>query len=147
MTVRRPAHEALKLDVAGARALKHAPVRFDLNGIAKGYGLDRLTKVPRFIGLIRALLSIDGELRTLKGHPDGAPRAVAMEVPQRDRRGRQAAVDLADAAIATSNDDRNFVQAGSRTISHTMDPALGLPLLHSTASVSVHDPDCATADA
>ena len=144
---RRPAHEVLELDVPGARARKHAPMRFDLNGIAKGYGVDRLAEVALAQGLTRALLSIDGELRALQGHPDGTPWAVAVDTPDPAARTPHAVVELTDAAIATSGDYRHFVRAGSRTLSHTMDPARGHPLLTSPASVSVLAPDCCSADA
>ena len=144
---RLPAQQVLELDVAGARALKHGAMRFDLNGIAKGYGVDRLAEVALSFGLTRALVSIDGELRALDGHPDGTPWAVAVELPDHDRHGPHAVVELVDAAIATSGDYRHRVQAGTRRLSHTMDPALGLPLLQSPASVSVLAPDCASADA
>ena len=144
---RRPAHEVLELDVPGARARKHAPMRFDLNGIAKGYGVDRLAEVALARGLTRALLSIDGELRALQGHPDGTPWAVAVDRPDYGSRTPQAVVEMADAAIATSGDYRHFVRAGRRTLSHTMDPAQGHPLLASPASVSVLAQDCASADA
>ena len=43
---RLPAHEVLEIDHAAGRARKHAPLTLDLNGIAKGYGVDRLAGTP-----------------------------------------------------------------------------------------------------
>lgn len=145
--VRRPAHMVLELDPAQGRARKHGPLTLDLNGIAKGYGVDRLAEVARAHGLRHALLAIDGELRALGGRADGRPWAVAVERPDHDRRAAEALVELSEAAVATSGDYRHWVTVGAQKLSHTMDPKRGAPLRTSPASVTVMAPDCMRADA
>ncbi len=145
--VRKPAHSVLELDPVQRRARKHAPLTLDLNGIAKGYGVDRLTEVARAHGLRHALLAIDGELRALGGQADGRPWAVAVERPDHDRRAAQAMLELSEAAVATSGDYRHWVTIGAQKLSHTMDPTRGAPLRKSPASVTVVAPDCMQADA
>jgi thiamine biosynthesis lipoprotein len=55
-------------------------------------------------------------------------------------------VPLADLALATSGDYRNyFVRDGVR-VSHTIDPNTGRPITHNLASVSVIHTSCMTAD-
>ncbi|SLN62919.1 FAD:protein FMN transferase [Roseisalinus antarcticus] len=76
-----PAHEVLELDMAGGRSRRLAPRCFDLSGIAKGYGVDRLAEVAQAFGLPDALVAIDGELRALGTQPGGVPRSVAIERP------------------------------------------------------------------
>lgn len=142
---RRPAHEVLDLD--GSRVRKTAPLMLDLNGIAKGHGVDRLAEVLSDHGLCDALVGIDGEMRALGLRPDGRPWTIAVEVPDPDRRAPQSILTLQDAAVATSGDYRHRVLVQGRPLSHTMDPARGAPLLACPASVSVIAPTCAMADA
>ncbi|WP_029057601.1 FAD:protein FMN transferase [Stappia stellulata] len=148
LSATRPAaHDVLELDTAGGRARKHAPVSLDLNGIAKGYGVDRLAEVARAFAIPGALLAIDGELRALGTQPDGAPWTVAIEDPDPLARKPCAILALEDAAIATSGDYRHFVEVGGKRLSHTMDPKRGGPLAHAPASVTVVADTCMAADA
>lgn len=142
---RRPAHDVLELD--GARVRKLAPLALDLNGIAKGYGVDRLADVLRDHGLRDALVGIDGEMRALGLRPDGTPWTIAVEAPEHHRRSPHSILALQDAAVATSGDYRHWVTVQGRSLSHTMDPRRGAPLLESPASVTVIAPTCAEADA
>lgn len=142
---RRPAHEVLELD--GNRVHKTAAVTLDLNGIAKGYGVDRLAEVLRDHGFRDALVGIDGELRALGLRPDGSAWTIAVEAPNRDRRAPHSILTLQDASVATSGDYRHWVTVQGRDLSHTIDPARGAPLLAPPASVTVIAPTCAEADA
>ena len=144
---RIPAWEALTLDPAAGTARKHAPVSVDLNGIAKGYGTDRLADVLSVHGIAAALVGIDGEMRAMGLRPDGEAWTIAVEAPDRDRRAPHSILALQDAAVATSGDYRHWVRVGSGTLSHTMDPHRGAPLAQSPASVTVIAPTCAEADA
>jgi thiamine biosynthesis lipoprotein len=145
--VRRPAHAALELDAPAARARKRAPLSLDLDGIAKGYGVDRLSGTLGGFGIGAALVGIDGEVRATGLRPDGAPWAVAVEAPDVDRRGPQSILALEDAAVATSGDYRHWVEVQGRRLSHTMDPRRGAPLVEAPASVTVVARTCAAADA
>lgn len=142
---RSPAHE--RLDLAGSRVRKTAAVTLDLNGIAKGHGVDRLAEVLRDHGVTDALVGIDGEMRALGLRPDGRPWTVAIEAPDAGRRAPQAILALQDAAVATSGDYRHRITVGSRRLSHTMDPARGAPAPETPASVTVVARTCAEADA
>ncbi|HBF31432.1 FAD:protein FMN transferase [Rhizobium sp.] len=144
---RSPAHDMLELDRANGRAKKHAPMRFDLNGIAKGYGVDRLMQVACEHGIDAGLFAIDGELRALGTQPDGGGWTIAIEAPDLQQRSAHSILDLQDAAIATSGDYRHWIDIGHRRLSHTMDPRLGMPLGKSPASVTVVASDCMSADA
>jgi thiamine biosynthesis lipoprotein len=142
---RRPAHEELDLD--GGRVRKTAPLMLDLNGIAKGHGVDRLAEVLSDNGLRDALVGIDGEMRATGLRPDGQPWTIAVEAPDPDRRAPRSILTLQDAAVATSGDYRHRVTVQGRHLSHTMDPGRGAPLVACPASVSVIAPSCAMADA
>ena len=142
---RVPAYAVLEIN--GAQVRKSAPIALDLNGIAKGYGVDRLADTLRGHGIADALVGIDGEMRALGLRPDGQPWAIAVEAPDRERRTPHSILALQDAAVATSGDYRHWVEVQGRRLSHTMDPHRGRPLLASPASVSVVARNCAEADA
>ena len=144
---RGPAHEGLELDRAGGRARKHGAMRFDLNGIAKGYGVDRLAAVAVDHGLSGALVAIDGELRALGCRPDGSGWPVAVEAPVPGHRAVHSVLALADAAVATSGSYRHFVELGGRRLGHTMDPRTGAPLAGAPDQVTVLACDAMSADA
>ncbi|CTQ34003.1 FAD:protein FMN transferase [Jannaschia rubra] len=142
---RLPAHAALEID--GDRVRKIAPVALDLNGIAKGYGVDRLAETIRDHGIGDGLVGIDGEMRALGLRPDGQAWTIAIEAPDAERRTLRSVVALENAAVATSGDYRHRVEVGRRRLSHTMDPNRGAPLAASPASVTVLARTCAEADA
>lgn len=142
---RQPSHEVLEID--GVRVRKSAPVALDLNGIAKGYGVDRLAETLRDHGIENALVGIDGEMRATGLRPDGEAWTIAVEAPDPERRAPHSILALHDAAVATSGDYRHWVEVQGRRLSHTMDPGRGAPLIASPASVTVVARTCAEADA
>jgi len=143
---RVPAYKALELDVAQQQVRKHNPIALDLNGIAKGYGVDRLAEVLSGFDIGAALVGIDGEMRAFGLGPDGAPWTIAVEAPDPDRRVAHSVLALENAAVATSGDYRHWVDVQGRRLSHTMDPTRRAPLLASPASVTVVAQSCAEAD-
>jgi thiamine biosynthesis lipoprotein len=146
-TDRVPTHEALEIDAGNGLVLKTSPVALDLNGIAKGYGVDRLAETLVAHGIDDALVGIDGEMRALGLRPDGQAWTIAVEAPDPTRRAPHTILALQDAAVATSGDYRHWVEVQGRRLSHTMDPARGAPLIASPASVTVVARTCAEADA
>lgn len=142
---RRPADEVLELDANHAR--KSAPVTLDLNGIAKGYGVDRLAETLQRHAIPAALVGIDGEMRAMGLRPEGSAWPIAIESPDPARRAAHAVLELHDAAVATSGDYRHRVRVGGRDLSHTMDPRQGGPVIAPPASVTVIARSCAEADA
>lgn len=144
---RVPAHKLLELDLAGGRARKHGTASFDLNGIAKGYGVDRLAAAASAHGLEGALLAIDGELRALGSRPDGSGWPVAVEAPMPGHRAVHSVLALADAAVATSGNYRHYVDLGDRRLGHTIDPRTGAPLATASDQVTVLAQDGISADA
>jgi thiamine biosynthesis lipoprotein len=148
MSATRPsAGDALDLDTAMGRLRKRAPVAIDLNGIAKGYGTDRLAETLIAFGIDAALVGIDGEMRGLGLRPDGSPWSIAIEAPDPERRRTHSILALEDAAVATSGDYRHWVEVRGRRLSHTMNPQKRAPLIDAPASVTVIARTCAEADA
>jgi thiamine biosynthesis lipoprotein len=137
----------LTLEIGESHVRRSAPIALDLNGIAKGYGVDRLADTMRGHSITNALVGIDGEMRALGHRPDGQPWAIAVEAPDREARRPHSVLSLQDAAVATSGDYRHWVEVQGRRLSHTMDPVRGRPLQGSPASVTVVARTCAEADA
>lgn len=131
----------------GLRLRKRVPITLDLNGIAKGFGVDELARVLSAHGVRHYLVAIDGEVRAAGGRPDGTPWQVAIEAPEEGRRSVDSTVDLIDGALATSGDYRHFVERDGERHAHTMDPKNRAPLRHGMASVTVRAETCMAADA
>lgn len=142
-----PADRLLEIDLPGGRARKHGPIALDLCGIAKGYGVDQLGRALDAHGIGSWLVGIDGELSARGAKPDGTAWTIALEAPDDERRAAMAAIELADAAVATSGDYRHWAVVDGRRVSHTMDPRSGAPLQGGLASVTVVAAHCVDADA
>lgn len=144
---RPPAHEILELDSDELKLHKMAPLALDLSGIAKGYAVDQMMVVLRGVGITDALVGLDGEMRAAGKRIDGHPWTIAIERPDYEARAPLSIIELTDRAVATSGDYRHWVDAGSKRLSHTMNPARGGPLTDGPASVTVLTVSCMEADA
>lgn len=144
---RIPAYEAMALDGTVRKVCKKRSIALDLNGIAKGYGVDQLADVLRGFGITSGLVGIDGEMRAFGLRPDASPWTIAIEAPDPERRAPHSMLELEDAAVATSGDYRHWVEVGDKRLSHSMDPRKGAPVIGSPASVTVIAQSCAEADA
>lgn len=89
--------------------------KVDIGGIGVGYGVDRAAEVLREQG-VDGLVSVGGEVAAAGGR-GSQPWRVGVRDP-REGRDRLAAVELEDAALATSG---NYVEP------HVLDPSTGEP--------------------
>jgi thiamine biosynthesis lipoprotein len=138
-----------RVAVSGATLVKsRSEVVCDLSAIAKGYGVDALSEALLNLGHRNHLVEIGGELRSRGFRPDGRPWQVAIEVPEAGT-GREIhrIIPLADRAMATSGDYRNYYEQDGQRVSHTIDPRSGRPIRHEVASVTVLHPEAMLADA
>lgn len=144
---RHCAGSALVLEPRRHRLRKRGKLRLDLNGIAKGFGVDELARALEAAGIRNYLVGIDGEMRARGRKPGGQPWSVAVEKPLRGERQVMGVMELEDAAIATSGDYRQWVEIAGQSYAHTLDPGTGAPLRNRLASVSVVAGSCMLADA
>lgn len=142
-----PTHTVLELDVPGRRARKHARFALDLSGIAKGFAVDEMMRTVKAFGISNGLVGLDGELEASGMKPDGTPWRIAVEKPDYELRSPLGAIELNDAAVATSGDYRHWIEVGGTRLSHTMDRSRGGPIDNAIASVSVVALNCTEADA
>ena len=146
-SVRTSASAALEVDPQRNQVRKRAPLTLDLNGIAKGFGVDELARCLEGRGITHYLVGIDGEMRARGVKPGGQPWVVALEKPNRGVREVMGVMELGDAAIATSGDYRHWVDVAGQSYAHTMNPATGAPLCNPLAAVTVVAANCMLADA
>ncbi len=119
-------------------------MHIDLGGIAKGYILDQMMRVLENSGIERALINGGGDV--VAGGPPPGQGGWTVAVPSAEPEGGRAAVQLVDAALATSGNTYRYVEIDGVRYSHIVDPASGLGLTHGLV-VSVYARDGMTADA
>lgn len=144
---RLSSREALTVDTQRHQVRKRGPLKLDLSGIAKGFGVDELARCLEGWGITSYLVGIDGEMRASGLKPDGQAWCVALEKPERGKREVMGVMELSNAAIATSGDYRHWVDVAGQSYAHTMNPATGAPLRNALVAVTVVASSCMRADA
>ena len=122
-------------------------VYIDLSAIAKGYGVDTVASYLDTLGIQDYLVEIGGELIGKGFSPRGDYWRVAVEKPLPGQHMVERVIDVADFAVATSGDYRNYFEKDGVRFSHTIDPRTGRPISHSLASVTVLSEQAMLADA
>jgi thiamine biosynthesis lipoprotein len=131
----------------GTRALRLAAgVTLDLDGISKGFALDRAAAALRARGVDDALLNFGGQLLSV-GPPPGTPaRKALVATPGASGGEALLAVELRDASLSTSADSDRVRRIAGREAGHLIDPRSGTFVLF-PGSVSVLAATGALADA
>lgn len=127
---------------------ERVPLELDVDGIAPGYAVDRISDCLAQRRLPDHLVEIGGEVRARGRRADGRPWQVAVEAPVAGEREAYAGLQLADLAVSTSGDYRDARRLrDGRVVSHTIDPRTGEPVSHGLVSVTVVHPRAVDADA
>lgn len=136
-----------RLALDGDALFQPGGLKLDLNGIAKGFGVDQAAAALDRAQVKSYLVEVGGELRGVGAKPDGQPWWVELERPPTANDAEKTIVALHDLAVATSGDYRRFFDHNGRRYAHTLDPATGAPTANPTVSVTVLAKDCISADA
>jgi FAD:protein FMN transferase len=128
---------SIAFDRDGHRLCRKSEVALDLCGIAKGYGVDRLSEVLSEYGIARHLVAIDGEIRAGAAQPDGRGWRIGIEKPDETAREVALGIEIADMAVATSGNYRHVRDVSGQKVSHIVDPGTGRPVDNRLLSVSV----------
>lgn len=137
-----------RLALEGARVFQPGGVRLDFSGIAKGFGVDEVSRALAYLGLPDHLVEIGGELRGSGVKSDGLPWWGEIAAPPGAALpGGPLRVALHGLSLATSGDYRRRFEHGGQTYSHSIDPRTGRPVAAGLRSVSVVAADCMDADA
>lgn len=136
----------VKLDEAAHTiALDEAHVRIGLGGIAKGYAVDRASKVLADAGVTTFFVQAGGDLFTQGVKPDGNPWIAGIRDPRGPESDYFAMMPVNDHAFSTAGDyERSYMVSGKR-YHHIIDPRTGYPATASR-SVTIWAPTALLAD-
>ena len=118
-------------------------MRLDVGSIAKGYACDEALKTLRANGCPRAMVAGSGDISA--GDPPPGRKGWRIEVVGLDLDDAASApapvvIEIANAAIATSGDRNQRLDANGKRFSHILDPRTGQPLTdHALVSVVAKD--------
>lgn len=125
--------------------IKKQGVSITLGGIAKGYAVDRATKLLHDAGFVSFMIQAGGDMY-VSGKKGPHPWTVAIRDPRGARDAMFATTPIEDRSFSTSGDyERGFVKDGVR-YHHILDPRTGQPA-RGSRSVTIRARDAFTADA
>lgn len=139
-------YEHVKID-AGAHTvfLDESHVRISLGGIAKGYAVDRASRVLADAGIASFYVQAGGDLFTHGTKSDGTPWLAGIRDPRGAEGDYFAMMPVSDHAFSTAGDyERSYVVGGKR-YHHIIDPRTGYPATASR-SVTIWAPTALLAD-
>lgn len=115
-----------------------------LDGIAKGYIVDRTMDVLRSAGIRHAMINAGGDICVLGSKGDGIPWTIGVQDPMNKNECLET-IKMTNGAVATSGNYEVYFDR-EKLYHHIISPKLGVPVSGPT-SVSVAAPDTMTADA
>ncbi len=104
-------------------SFKHDGMGVTLDGIAKGYIIDRSMAVIESRGIKGALINAGGDIRAMGGKANGTPWKVAIQDPW-ESEGTIGSIDLVNGAVATSGNYRIYYDE-EKIFHHIVDPSTG----------------------
>jgi thiamine biosynthesis lipoprotein len=128
-------YKHVKLD-GGAQSvfLDEPHVLIGLGGIAKGFAVDRASKVLLDAGVQSFYVQAGGDLYAHGSKPDGTPWVAGVRDPRGPEGDYFAVIALHDRAFSTAGDYERAYVVGGKRYHHIIDPHTGYP---ATASRSV----------
>ena len=99
-------------------------MQLDLGAIAKGYAADEALDVLKRLGIRSALVAMSGDI-ALGDAPPGQ-RGWKIAIAASDK-----VLELANAAVSTSGDSEQYLEANGKRYSHIVDPGTGIALTNS----------------
>ena len=108
--------------------LDQAGMRLDLGGIGKGFAADAALAVLADLGIRRALVAASGDLAIGDPPPGRNGWSVGIDAPNAGAEGFTRLLELCNAAVSTSGDSTQNLEAGGLRYSHIVDPATGMGL-------------------
>lgn len=141
-----------KIQLTGGKVVKQDPrTILDCSAIAKGYGVDAVSKLLTSKGIQNYMVDIGGEVVVRGKNPKMNRWRIGINKPIDDslsvKQELQTILEVSDVGMATSGNYRKFYYKDGKKYAHTIDPRLGTPIQHSVLSATVIAKDCTTADA
>jgi thiamine biosynthesis lipoprotein len=139
-----------KISYCNGKLYKADPrITLNFNAIAKGWAVDKVSELLVKSGYTDFVIDIGGEV-TAQGSRNGKPWRVGIQVPTETADGpitAMKAIELNNAAVATSGNYRNYHEVNGKRYSHILNPTTGYPERSSLLSVTVVAENCTIADA
>ena len=130
-------YRKLHLDAAKHTVtLDEEGMQLDAGGIAKGYAADEALRVITNLGIRSALVAMSGDL-AFSAAPPGKSGWI-IEVHDRT-------LELTNAAVSTSGDSEQYLEANGKRYSHIVDPITGIAITNEL-TVSIVAPTGLEAD-
>jgi thiamine biosynthesis lipoprotein len=125
-------------------------LKIDLSSIAQGYSVEKIAGLLEEQGIKNYLVEIGGELQTRGNKPDGTAWRVAVEKPISSERTMHKVVTINGSeplAVMTAGTYRHYFDLNGKRYSHILDAKKGIPVDHTTVSVTVIHNNPTEADA
>ena len=116
---------AVQVDTAMRTMTVQQGIAIDLDGVAKGYAVDRAVAVLEAMGIETGIVDAGGDVGFAGLPPDADAWRVGIKHPRQD--GLLGVVDLSGGGIATSGDYQRYALVDSVRYHHILDPATGYP--------------------
>ena len=127
--LQRSGYRKLSLDPAARTVtLDREGMRIDLGGIGKGHAADAALSVLAELGIRRALVAASGDLAIGDAPPGRNGWSVGIDAPNAGAESFTRVLELCNAAVSTSGDSSQNLEAGGVRYSHIVDPATGMGL-------------------
>ena len=113
-------------------------MQLDLGGIAKGYAADEALIALKKLGIESALVAVSGDIACSNAPPGRKGWSIEIEA-------KNGVAELSNAAVSTSGDSEQYLDAAGKRYSHIVDPITGIALT-SRIMVSIIAPQGILAD-
>ncbi len=127
--VERCGYAKLHLDRASRTAwLDQAGMQLDAGGIGKGYAADAALQVITKLGIRSALVAASGDLAFSDAPPGQRGWKIGLDLADMPDSEFTRVLELKNAAVSTSGDSEQRLDAEGTRYSHIIDPATGIGL-------------------
>ena len=121
-------------------------VLFNLSAIGKGYGIDLIGKKLKNLNINNFLINIGGDILTKGYNSKKQDWVIGIENPNLQQQFIKEIINVTNKGVATSGDYKNFFDINGKKYSHIINPKSGMPINHSTKSVTVIEESAMLAD-
>ena len=122
-------------------------IQIDLNAIAKGWGVDKISEFIHKRGFNRYMVEIGGEISVSGKNKYNKNWEIGIPIPEYLQSELYTIINLSNLSVATSGSYNNFFNFEDVNYSHIIDPESGYPIKHDLVSATIVTQNCAFADA
>ncbi len=120
----RTGFRKLHVDLAAGTVMLDQPgMQLDLGGIAKGYAADAALEVLSRLGIHSALVAVSGDLALGDPPPGESGWKIGLDDNASEGTDFTRVLHLSHAAVSTSGNEQQHLDAGGKRYSHIIDPA------------------------